>query len=59
LLAHHVEPGGTLIVGAYVGRSENRLPRDIADELHAHGFPVAGSAYGGDPPVTTVAWMKT
>ena len=59
LLAHYVEPGGTLIVGAYVGRSENRPPRDIAGELRAHGFPVSGSAYGGDPPVTTIAWIET
>ena len=59
LLANYVEPGGTLIVGAYVGRSENRPPRDVAGELWAHGFPVAGSVYGGDPPVTTIAWIKT
>ena len=58
LLAHYVEPGGMLIVGAYGSRSENRRPRDIAGELAAHGFPVTGSAYGGDPPVTTVAWIK-
>lgn len=59
LFAHHVEPGGTLIVSAYGSRSENYPPRDIAGELRAHGFPVTGSAYGGNPPVTTVAWIKT
>jgi len=59
LLVRYVEPGGTLIVGAYVGRSENRSPRNLAGELLGHGFPVSGSAYDGEPPVTTVAWIKT
>jgi SAM-dependent methyltransferase len=58
LLAHCVEPGGTLIVGAYGSYSENSPARDVARELTARGFSVSGSAAVGELPVSAIAWIK-
>ena len=57
LLECVVEPGGRLIVGDYGSRSRGIPPRPVAEILTSYGRPVAGSASGGDPPVTRFAWV--
>jgi SAM-dependent methyltransferase len=52
-----VMPGGRLIVGAYGSRSRSIPPFDVAGFLRALGWEVAGTAMGGDPPVTVFAWV--
>jgi SAM-dependent methyltransferase len=52
-----VAPGGRLILGAYGSRSRNIPPLDVEGFLKSLGFTVAGSATGGQPPVTFFAWM--
>ncbi|MGH8873834.1 MAG: hypothetical protein ACRDVM_01080 [Acidimicrobiia bacterium] len=48
-----VEPGG-LILGS---SSRGRPPREVAGLLAGLGYPVAGSATGGEPPVTSFGWI--
>ncbi|HUF52425.1 MAG TPA: hypothetical protein VMR52_01470 [Dehalococcoidia bacterium] len=57
LLANVVSPGGRLIVGAYGSRSRGEAPAPIGDLLASHGFTVAGTSSGGEPPVTAFAWI--
>ncbi|MHC4860787.1 MAG: class I SAM-dependent methyltransferase [Planctomycetota bacterium] len=57
LLDRFVEPGGTLILGSYGSRSAGRPPRDLVTTLRAWGHDVEGSATGGDPPVSSFAWI--
>ncbi len=52
-----VAPGGRLIVGAYGSRSEDIPPFDVERFLRSAGFVVAGTAHGGDPPITDFAWV--
>ena len=58
LLARYVEPGGTLIMGAYGSRSRQQPAHDVATDITAAGYPVAGSASRGDLPVSRVAWVR-
>lgn len=51
-----VEPGGRLILGDYGSRSRGIAPRDVAAVL-SRSRPVAGEAWGGDPPVSRFAWI--
>ena len=53
-----VAPGGTLIVGAYGSRSRGRAPLDLAGFLERAGHRVAGSSFGGEPPITAFAWVR-
>ena len=57
LLERAVEPGGRLIIGAYGSRSRDEAPRLIGEALSAEGFEVAGTAMGGEPPLTAFAWV--
>lgn len=57
LLDRAVEPGGRLIVGEYGSRSQQRPPRDLAELLGSYGFDVVDSAWGGDPVLTSFAWI--
>jgi len=57
LLERPVEPGGRLIVGSYGSRSRAEAPLDIARLLKSFGVGIAGSSYGGDPPVDAFAWV--
>ena len=52
-----VAPGGRLILGAYGNRSRDQSPLNTASFLRSLGFAVAGSTAGGDPPITSFAWM--
>lgn len=55
LLIRCVAPGGRLIVGAY-GRG---VPAwEVATQLRARGFTVAGSAETRPLPITRVAWIS-
>lgn len=57
LLERAVEPGGRLIAGDYGSRSRSIPSRPVAEILTSYGLTVAGSASGGDPPVTRFAWV--
>lgn len=57
LLDRALFPGGRLIVGDYGSRSQNRPPRPLAELFAGYGFEIAGSAPGGDPPITAFAWI--
>jgi SAM-dependent methyltransferase len=57
LVRRAVEPGGTLIIGAYGSSSKQQAARDIAQDIAAAGFRVAGSSSRGALPVARVAWM--
>ncbi|MCK4858072.1 MAG: class I SAM-dependent methyltransferase [candidate division Zixibacteria bacterium] len=57
LLSRVVCPGGRLIIGAYGSRSQDTPPFDIKSFLKSHGFSIAGTVIGGDPPVTSFAWL--
>jgi len=57
LLERAVAPGGRLIVGVYGSRSAGAPPFDVADFLRSAGFPVAGTATGGEPPIGAFAWV--
>jgi SAM-dependent methyltransferase len=54
-----VTPGGRLILGAYGSRSRRLPPFDIGGFLASAGYTLAGSAAGGDPPITRFAWIDT
>ena len=57
LLDRAVEPGGRLIVGEYGSRSQKRPPRPMGEVFAGYGFEIAGSAWGGDPVLTSFAWI--
>lgn len=57
LLLRVVCTGGRLIIGAYGSRSQGRPPFDIRAFLDSRDFPVAGTAEGGSPPITSFAWV--
>jgi len=57
LLRDVVAPRGRLILGAYGSRSRSTAPFDIAGFLRREGHDVAGTASGGDPPITTFVWI--
>jgi hypothetical protein len=52
-----VAPGGRLILGAYGSRSRNLPPFDVAEFLRSRRCTVAGISTGGDPPITSFAWI--
>jgi hypothetical protein len=58
LLTRYVETGGTLIIGAYGSISKQEAARDIATDIAAAGFRVAGSSARGALPVARVAWIR-
>jgi GAF domain-containing protein len=58
LLTRYVEQGGTLILGAYGSYSKQEAARDIAQDLAAAGFRVAGSSSRGKLPLARVAWIR-
>ena len=58
LLTRYVETGGTLIMGAYGSSSKQEAARDIATDIAAAGFRVAGSSSRGALPVSRVAWIR-
>jgi hypothetical protein len=57
LVRHVVEPGGRLIVGMYGSRSRGIAPMDVGGRLEGFGMRVAGTAVGGEPPVSSFAWF--
>mgnify|MGYP002623837778 CR=1 FL=1 len=57
LLNQVVEPDGRLIVGMYGSKSRNIPPINLGLKLQRLGFDVAGMTDGGNPPVTTFAWI--
>ena len=58
LVTRYVEAGGTLILGAYGSYSKQEAARDIATDIAAAGFCVAGSSSRGTLPVARVAWIR-
>lgn len=58
LVTRYVETGGTLIMGAYGSYSKQEAARDIATDIAAAGFRVAGSSSRGALPVARVAWIR-
>jgi len=58
LLTRYVETGGTLIMGAYGSCSKQEAARDIATDIAAAGFRVAGASSRGALPVSRVAWIR-
>ncbi len=57
LAAGCVEPGGTLIIGAYGSRSRREPAFDVGRFLRDGGHQLAGSASVGRPSTTCVAWV--
>jgi hypothetical protein len=58
LVTRDVELGGTLIMGAYGSYSKQEAARDIATDIAAAGFRVAGSSSRGVLPMARVAWIR-
>jgi hypothetical protein len=58
LMTRYVETGGTLIMGAYGSYSKREAARNIATDIAAAGFHVAGSLARGELPVARVAWIR-
>lgn len=58
LCARYVDVDGTLIIGAYGSFSRQEAARDIATDIEAAGFRVAGSSTRGALPVARVAWIR-
>lgn len=56
LMERAVEAGGRLILGSYGSRSRGIAAAPVPELLSLFGYEVAGSATGGDPPVTAFAW---
>lgn len=56
LLDRFVAPGGRLILGDYGSRTRGVTPQDVAVILGRHR-PLAGEAWGGDPPIARFAWV--
>ncbi len=57
LMDRTLAPGGRLILGAYGSRSRRLAPFDVRGFIISQGLPVAGSATGGDPPISLFAWV--
>ena len=58
LATRYVRPGGTLVLGAYGSYSRREAARDVAADMAAAGFHVAGSSARGELPVARVAWIR-
>ena len=58
LVTRYVEQGGTLIIGAYGSDSKREAARDLAADIAAAGFRVAGLSSRGGLPVARVAWIR-
>ena len=58
LVTRYVDASGTLILGAYGSSSTQEAARDIATDIAAAGFGVAGSSSRGGLPVARVAWIR-
>jgi SAM-dependent methyltransferase len=58
MLGEFLEPGGTVIIGAYGSKSQKIPAWDVAGELARHGFAVAGSSSQGRLPVVRIAWLR-
>jgi len=58
LVRRYVEPGGTLILGAYGSSSKHEAARDVATDIAAAGFQVAGSSSRETLAVARVAWIR-
>jgi hypothetical protein len=58
LVTRYVEVGGTLIMGAYGSYAKQEAARDIATDIAAAGFRVAGAPSRGTLPVARVAWIR-
>jgi hypothetical protein len=58
LVTRYVETGGTLIMGAYGSYSKREAARDIATDIAAAGFHVAGSSARAELAVARVAWIR-
>lgn len=56
LVADFASPGGRVILGSYGSRSRGERAYDVAKALEDAGLIVAGTAWGGDPPLTHFAW---
>ena len=56
-LQQWVRSGGRLIVGDYGSRSRGIDPQDMRLVMTNLGFEVAGASTGGDPPVSSFAWV--
>lgn len=52
-----VLPGGRVIIGAYGSRSRGTPPFDVGEFLASQQFSVGREAVGGNPAVTTFAWI--
>jgi len=57
LLDRMAARGGKLILGTYGSRSRNIAPLDLGAKLAEIGFQVQGATYGGNPAVTSFAWV--
>jgi len=58
LASRCIEPGGTLIIGAYGSRSRREPAFDVGRFLCNGGHQLAGSASVGQPPVSCIAWIR-
>jgi hypothetical protein len=58
LVTQYVAPGGTLIMGAYGSSTKQEAAREIAADITAAGFRVAGAASQGALPLARVAWIR-
>lgn len=57
-LAGWVTPGGRLIIGSYGSSSRAIDPVDVRAWLEQCGLELAGTATGGEPPVSNFAWAN-
>ena len=57
LLIDVVADEGRLIIGAYGSNSRGIPPFEIAGFLQSQGFTIAGTSQGGEPPLTSFAWI--
>lgn len=58
LVTRYVAEGGILILGAYGSLSTQEPARDIAADIEAAGFSVAGRSSRGGLPTSRVAWVR-
>lgn len=57
ILQRMVCEGGRLIVGAYGSRSQDIPPFDVEGFLKSAGFSPEGKTSGGNPAITSFAWI--
>jgi SAM-dependent methyltransferase len=57
LLDRVASGGGKVIFGCYGSRSRNIAPIDLGQRLATLGFQVQGTGFGGEPPVSSFAWI--